>query len=797
MANKDAVFLEEQAYLTTTQQAVQEHLQFLKDNPDFATGSFFEALYGDVIRRKDRNANLLEVAEYEEIWGTPFVGRMDFETTGEDGHGLTAYIGEKSVYLKDKFYVYDWRTPVGQRYYMKNELQFQYNSYEYQLLLRRALFIQNGALLDYDTEYQSSRYKGTRVAATGGDMGTDIVTEPFLIRILNEKRKARELTPIIISMQEEQNNINRLPMDKNIIVQGCAGSGKTMVLLHRMSYLKFNYPDLNWERVKIITPNEMFNTHINALSQRLELSKIQRITVEKYYADLLAEYEEHVISLMTMPLNQKNKEKRLVREKIQKQTDKVLSESGLDKDFLAYIYSDTFEEKLKEAYEANWRSFEKKVDYERIDRINQSFGFNKNISFGDNTYKKIDTYLQTIHAILSSENSAREQLVQRLERLEVMAEKRKRDSDFIGWAEEKKAGIMAEIKTQAKALIEENLAANEPNTIKNIEKVNYLSPNLEWHFHTLGIPHEPIVGSYKQVTSISDDIAVGKARLRETLEAIETTNEEIAQLQTRVMNSEDYEALIRSREVLSAFQVGLLLETSVADALPKHHQETLAAIKDKEKYRFWLYAKILFYYLLYGQIRVADSLLAVDEGQDISPCEYRLMSAVNGGVTYNIYGDTNQLIKEGRGIDNWDKLKDICHFDRFLLNINYRNTIQIASYCNAHLRMETTAVGISGGDVQFMALEDLPYEDFTQTDIRTAIVCKDLKAPFIKRMMSGMKKADFAVIGGIEPGKVSIIDIENAKGLEFDKVYVIPREMGKNEEYIAYTRALSSLVIVS
>ena len=35
-----------------------------------------------------------------------------------------------------------------------------------------------------------------------------------------------------------------------------------------------------------------------------------------------------------------------------------------------------------------------------------------------------------------------------------------------------------------------------------------------------------------------------------------------------------------------------------------------------------------------------------------------------------------------------------------------------------------------------------------------------------------------------------------AKGIEFDKVFVIPNKMSKNEKYIAYTRALLELVIV-
>lgn len=38
--------------------------------------------------------------------------------------------------------------------------------------------------------------------------------------------------------------------------------------------------------------------------------------------------------------------------------------------------------------------------------------------------------------------------------------------------------------------------------------------------------------------------------------------------------------------------------------------------------------------------------------------------------------------------------------------------------------------------------------------------------------------------------------VDEVKGIEFDKVFVIPNKMSKNEKYIAYTRALSELVIV-
>lgn len=793
---KDKAFLEEEVYLETVKENIEDHIMYLDKNPDFATNAFGQMLYGDVVRIKDRNANRLEREEFSLLYNSPYIGRMDFSVKGDDKDKLVAYIGEKSIYLDNSFLVYDWRTPVGQRFYMKNELNFSYNSYEYQLLLRRAIFIKDSKLEYYENEYQSSTYnKNSSKAASGKNMGIDTVTEPFLIKILNEKRRQMELTPIIVSMQEEQNNINRLPLDTNIIVQGCAGSGKTMVLLHRLSYLKFNNPSLSWERVKIVTPNEMFNTHINALSERLELSKIERITVEKYYSYILSEYEEQVISQKIMPLAQKNKEKKLIREKKLKIADKIMSERELPCEFLTYIYSLNFEKKLKESYLASWKKFEDDVYYDKIDEINKIYGFNKNISFDNNTYKKIDVYIQTISAILSGESSARELLSQREERKATLVEKISRDHVHISRYERERESLLRAIVVKAKALVAENLRKNEPNTVKNHERINYKSPNLEWHLHLLGIPHDSIAGSYRSITSYNDDIFAAQQRIIDNTENISDVENEIKDIKERILSQEDYEVLIKARQRLASFDVDTIFNEAFTGALDDM-EKAFVNVKNPEHYRFYIYSKLLFFYFIYGKVRVSDVLLAIDEGQDISPCEYRLIEKVNGSVIFNIYGDTNQLIKQGYGTDNWDELKDIKDFSCFELPINYRNTMQIAAYGNEKLNMSTKAVGINGPKVSELELEELPYIELDTKGLRVAIICKNLKSPYMKRIVSGYKKENMVAIGKIEKGKVSFIDIENAKGLEFDKVYAIPREMTVNEQYIAYTRALTELVVV-
>jgi hypothetical protein len=55
----------------------------------------------------------------------------------------------------------------------------------------------------------------------------------------------------------------------------------------------------------------------------------------------------------------------------------------------------------------------------------------------------------------------------------------------------------------------------------------------------------------------------------------------------------------------------------------------------------------------------------------------------------------------------------------------------------------------------------------------------------------------YTVLGAVEKGKISLLTVRQAKGLEFDTVIVLDNEMSINERYISYSRALSELFYVS
>ena len=195
-----------------------------------------------------------------------------------------------------------------------------------------------------------------------------------------------------------------------------------------------------------------------------------------------------------------------------------------------------------------------------------------------------------------------------------------------------------------------------------------------------------------------------------------------------------------------------------------------------------------------------DSLLCFDEGQDISINEYRLIFDVNAQETiFNIYGDTNQLIKSNvRGLESWTPMINKLHSGYFDLNENYRNTNQITRFCNEYFNQNNSCTGIDGEDVEYIKpvkLESL-INDMDIEEKRIAVVYCDRNNDlyFDKSRLYPDKRA--LISDSVEAGKICVSNVENVKGIEFDIVFAVTKDMSINEKYVAFTRPLSKLYIV-
>lgn len=202
-----------------------------------------------------------------------YFGRIDYEDRTYGGFE-SWYIGKNGVTRgSDEVIIVDWRAPVSSVYYENESGEGSYavpenKPVEINLQKKRTYDIQDGKLLGfYDDD----------VAAN----------DELLVKYLSQHKEA-VLGDIIATIQKEQNEIIRDIPFKNVIVQGVAGSGKTTVALHRISYLLYNYE----ERYKpsefcIVGSSDMLLNYISSGLPELDASHVRQMRMDVFLPYLM------------------------------------------------------------------------------------------------------------------------------------------------------------------------------------------------------------------------------------------------------------------------------------------------------------------------------------------------------------------------------------------------------------------------------------------------------------------------------------------------------------------------------
>lgn len=204
----------------------------------------------------------------------PYFARIDFKEDKKPNKEKL-YIGKVGVIdLDGKVVITDWRAPVSTLYYDANLGKVEYNAPEGkikgELSLKRQIIIQN---------------KNVEEIFDVDSVSDDELLKPYLGASSDNRLKN-----IVASIQSEQNNIIRKSIEKNLIVQGVAGSGKTTVALHRIAYLMYN----NANRYKanqfmVIGPNRFFINYISNVLPDLDASNAVQVTYEELASDFTCE----------------------------------------------------------------------------------------------------------------------------------------------------------------------------------------------------------------------------------------------------------------------------------------------------------------------------------------------------------------------------------------------------------------------------------------------------------------------------------------------------------------------------
>lgn len=210
---------------------------------------------------------------------SPYFAKIKFIPDGEEA-GRDIYIGTGGFWSeKDKkAKIYDWRAPVSALYY-----DYELGKGSYRVTDTTG---PSPTVTEYTGEitekYQYQIKDGSMLymADTG-----QRVSDELLLKALggNAPEKMR---PVVATIQKEQNSIIRDASSKELVVDGRAGSGKTVIAMHRLAWLLYNKrKTLNTGNVLILSPNNVFSDYISDVLPEL----MENSVPEKQWDDLVEE----------------------------------------------------------------------------------------------------------------------------------------------------------------------------------------------------------------------------------------------------------------------------------------------------------------------------------------------------------------------------------------------------------------------------------------------------------------------------------------------------------------------------
>lgn len=199
----------------------------------------------------------------------PYFGRIDYQELANQTLE-TVYIGKNGIFRsKTEVLIADWRAPISSVYY-ENELGFG----EYGLPDEKRIEIDLKRKRTYDISYgQLNGYYDSDVASN----------DELLVKYLSRNKDA-VLGEIIATIQKEQNSIIRESPFANLIVQGVAGSGKTTVAMHRISYLLYNYKErFESNEFCIVGSNDLLLDYITSGLPELDVPNIKHMRMDQLF----------------------------------------------------------------------------------------------------------------------------------------------------------------------------------------------------------------------------------------------------------------------------------------------------------------------------------------------------------------------------------------------------------------------------------------------------------------------------------------------------------------------------------
>lgn len=696
---KDIEFLVEEKKLEEVSNILNEEMLSYINKRKFVTQYILDYRKNAVEEYKDDEDKLIEYFDHERyvkeqafttidkklkeltiLKESPYFGRVTFNDLEFDQKDIL-YVGRFGVTPEGSYepVIVDWRAPVASLFYHGSLGEASYTSPDGPIKCniegRRQIIVKKGEL------------KGVFDSAI--DVKDDI------LQMVLSNNSSDKLKDVIMTIQQEQDEIIRKERTSNIVVNGVAGSGKTTIALHRVAYLLYNYRKELEDKVLILGPNGIFMEYISQVLPSLGEVGVKQET----FASFALKEMDSELYIMSFD----------------KYLEKILSE---DKEFIE-------DAKYKNSYEI--------------------------IKDLDNLVKEMDKDYFHVEDVKYFGD-----LVISKEEIEEMFNKHYEYMPLFRRSEKIKRIILSKIKD------------------KRDEKV--------WE--------------------LNEELRKEKEKLTPEELLIEENNLEFRR---KLRIREIVKEVMDSRAKLDRW----ISREDVLDIYDRFNG-------NKKEYTINDLAPILYLAIkLEGKKATKDYRhVVIDEAQDYSPLQFKVVRELTGTKYFTVVGDVNQrLIKYSdlAPMMELGKIFDDVNPDIYNLNKSYRSTYEIMEYANKYLDEDRIIPIVRHGkpveEIEFHNNEELSesiiefLKEFSNEGLESiAIITRD--------------KEELEKVYNLISNKVHLVKFDNedvlykggnviipsyfAKGLEFDGVIIVDNGSSKDEnedliKYIMSTRALHRL----
>jgi len=673
--------------------------------------------------------------------------------------------------------------------------------------------------------------------------GLSVDADELLEQLLQENRSNPTLRNIIATLQQQQFRIIETDVQRSFVVQGCAGSGKSQCLFHRLFFLRDILSEEGWEHVLLLTPTQLFRNYSADLIKRYQLSSINDCSIANLYQSLLNIYDARFRN---------------------RQYQFELSEEYLPDSYLKVVYSEETIRKIDSEIEKAIGNYVaagcsalgilvlKKYDIDAISQLVKQLDiaieafkdreivlqenpeYIKHRNEFESAQKRVDRIQNTIARL----NQEKEQLIAEETQAQVLLDAlEEANTERAEWLRQRNKRIEAAIKNIIRfdRLPSKHESIEAPaKYMKLLYKVRDLTEGstfCEDEEYLAFLNNEYCAQAKKELEDKLGDETSGQyfARISKRKKVIDeriSKNTDELKYETEIVSehedwirkiTSEYEGekssatlrranMERARYFLSRIESSVF-EQEVWKALSP--QKELSKIRTlsiedletgrKRETRILYKSDLLFYVKIYFRLHGNEplpnyTLLCIDEGQDLHQADYELLRKLFPNAAFNVFGDIEQALHVSCGIQNWQQETGIDNI--FMLDRNYRNDAGIVEFCNRKL----------GSSMQYVGKPDkrrLPKEIHNIRELlpvlneeNITVIVKD-RASY-ERLCKAIDDAsllEYLDTNSDQESKERIpcYSIFAAKGLEFSKVLVISDDMTQNQKIVACTRATERL----